>query len=175
MRKIAAIGLSTIEYIGIKSISENSLHSSIERVNPNDIYSGVCEHFDRFVVSADIFANYTDFFLPRKGKTLILSDGAAITSGNIVSVGRNGDLIDVISTFEKFFKSDNDREETSELSAREIEVLKELANGLTIKEIADKLCISANTASSHRKNISSKLGIRSVSGLSVYAMMHGLI
>lgn len=175
MRKIAVIGLTTIEYIAIKSISENSPHSYIEGVNPDDICSGTGEHFDKFVVSADIFANYTDFFLPRKSKTLILCDGTAITSSNIVSVGRNGDLIDVISTFEKFFKEDSDQEETSELSAREIEVLKELAKGLTIKEIADKLCISANTATSHRKNISSKLGIRSVSGLSVYAIMHGLI
>lgn len=175
MRKIAVIGLTTLEYIAIKSISDNSSHSYIERVNTSDMQNGSVEHFDKFVVSADIFANYTDFFLPRKGKTIILCEGTAITSGNIISVGRNGDLIDVISTFEKFFKESDEHEETSELSSREIEVLKELAKGHTIKEIADKLCISANTASSHRKNISSKLGIRSVSGLSVYAIMHGLI
>ena len=175
MRKIAVIGLSTLEYIAIKSIAENSPHSYVERVNPSDMSDGFGEHFDRFVVSADLFANNTDFFLPRKGKTLILCDSSVITSGNIISVGRNGDLIDVISTIEKFLKEESEKEETSELSAREIEVLKELANGLTIKEIADKLCISANTASSHRKNISSKLGIRSVSGLSVYAIMHGII
>ena len=44
-----------------------------------------------------------------------------------------------------------------------------------IKEIADSLNISVNTVLTHRKNISSKLGIRSVSGLSLYAMMNGII
>ena len=50
-----------------------------------------------------------------------------------------------------------------------------VASGMTNKEIADKLCISINTVLSHRKNITSKLGIRSASGLSVYAMMNGYI
>ena len=61
------------------------------------------------------------------------------------------------------------------LSAREIEVLREIARGKTFKEIADALFISVNTVTTHRKNISTKLGIRSVSGLTVYAMMNGIV
>ncbi|MBD5184180.1 MAG: response regulator transcription factor [Bacteroidales bacterium] len=64
---------------------------------------------------------------------------------------------------------------TGELSGREKEVLKELASGKTNKEIADRLSISVNTVITHRKNISSKLGIKSVSGLSLYALMNGVI
>ena len=41
--------------------------------------------------------------------------------------------------------------------------------------IADRLNISVNTVLSHRKNITAKLGIKSVSGLSVYAIMNGII
>jgi DNA-binding CsgD family transcriptional regulator len=43
------------------------------------------------------------------------------------------------------------------------------------KEIADKLGISLHTVISHRKNLTEKLGIKTVSGLTVYAMMHKLI
>ena len=62
-----------------------------------------------------------------------------------------------------------------ELSARENEVLRLVAQGFTNKEIADNLSISINTVLSHRKNITAKLGIKSVSGLCVYAMMNGIL
>mgnify|MGYP000688887481 FL=1 len=62
-----------------------------------------------------------------------------------------------------------------ELSAREIEVLRLVTKGLINKEIADKLHISLTTVISHRKNITEKLGIKSVSGLAIYAVMHGYV
>ena len=65
--------------------------------------------------------------------------------------------------------------DATELTQREIDVLRLVAKGYTNKEIAEHLFISTNTVLSHRKNISAKLGIRSVSGLSVYAMMNGYI
>jgi DNA-binding NarL/FixJ family response regulator len=61
------------------------------------------------------------------------------------------------------------------LSERETDVLKLLATGLANKEIADKLNISINTVITHRKNISQKTGIRSVSGLTIFAVTQKLI
>ena len=61
------------------------------------------------------------------------------------------------------------------LTDREIDVLKLLATGLANKEIADKLNISVNTVITHRKNISQKTGIKSVSGLTIYAVTQKLI
>jgi DNA-binding NarL/FixJ family response regulator len=60
---------------------------------------------------------------------------------------------------------------SASLSDREVEVLKLLASGMATKEIADVLHISTNTVITHRKNLSSKTGIRSVSGLAVYAVV----
>lgn len=61
------------------------------------------------------------------------------------------------------------------LSAREKNILTHIALGLTNKEIADQLFISIHTVVTHRKNITHKLGIKSVSGLTVYAILHNLI
>jgi DNA-binding NarL/FixJ family response regulator len=61
------------------------------------------------------------------------------------------------------------------ISSREKNILKHIALGLTNKEIADQLFISIHTVVTHRKNITQKLGIKSVSGLTVYAILHNLI
>ena len=62
-----------------------------------------------------------------------------------------------------------------ELSDREKEVLLALAQGLANREIADKLHISTHTVISHRKNIVRKTGIKTVSGLTLYALFNNLI
>ncbi len=61
------------------------------------------------------------------------------------------------------------------LSEREIEVLALVAEGATNKEIADKLFISVHTVITHRKNITHKLGIKTVSGLTLYAILNNLL
>ncbi len=65
--------------------------------------------------------------------------------------------------------------DSGELSEREMEVVAAVARGLINKEIADSLNISIHTVMAHRKNISRKTGIRSISGLVVYALLNGLI
>jgi DNA-binding CsgD family transcriptional regulator len=62
-----------------------------------------------------------------------------------------------------------------ELSERERDVLILVARGYTNKEIASELNISPHTVISHRKNIVHKTGIRSVAGLTVYAVLNKLI
>ncbi len=50
-----------------------------------------------------------------------------------------------------------------------------IVQGLINKEIAEKLNISLTTVITHRKNIMDKLGMKSVSALTIYAVMHGYI
>jgi regulator of cell morphogenesis and NO signaling len=61
------------------------------------------------------------------------------------------------------------------LSAREIEVIRYVAQGLSNKEIADVMCLSTHTVMSHRKNIARKLDIHSTAGITIYAVVNGIV
>lgn len=61
------------------------------------------------------------------------------------------------------------------LSDREKEIVACIVRGMTNKEVAAKLFISVNTVLTHRKNISRKLDIHSVSGLTIYAIVNGIV
>lgn len=65
--------------------------------------------------------------------------------------------------------------EHEQLSEREIDVLKLIVKGFSNKEVADNLNISIHTVISHRKNISQKTGIKSQSGLTIYAISNKII
>ena len=62
-----------------------------------------------------------------------------------------------------------------ELSAREKEILVCVARGMLNKEIADRFHISIYAVITHRKNITRKTGIKTVAGLTVYALLNNLI
>ena len=79
-------------------------------------------------------------------------------------------ITSVLTKVEKAQNNDNE-----ELSPREKAILKQVALGLTNKEIAEKTYISTHTVISHRKNITRKLGIKTVSGLTVYAILNNII
>ena len=62
-----------------------------------------------------------------------------------------------------------------QLSNRENDIISCIVRGMTNKQIADKLSISINTVLTHRKNITKKLDIRSVAGLTIYAFAHNIV
>lgn len=71
------------------------------------------------------------------------------------------------------FKGGQDNSEA--LSDRERDVIIGVVQGLQNKEIADRLCISVNTVITHRRNIARKLQIHSPAGLTIYAIVNGLV
>ena len=66
-------------------------------------------------------------------------------------------------------------ERNRRLTPRELEVLQLICDGLSNKEIAVKLDLSANTVAVHRANIMNTLGVHKTAELVVYALQHGLV
>jgi len=82
----------------------------------------------------------------------------------------------IINKLNEWVKDDSPkRNDDVELSKREVDVLVAVAKGMMNKEIADQMNLSIHTVISHRKNITRKTGIKSVSGLTVYALLNNLI
>ena len=66
-------------------------------------------------------------------------------------------------------------QDSEALSDREKDVIISLVQGMSNKEIADHFCISTNTVITHRRNIARKLQIHSPAGLTIYAIVNGLV
>lgn len=89
-----------------------------------------------------------------------------------LSLGRT----ETMNFFNEILKQDEEEEEGNDvLSSREKTILKHVALGKSNKEISDDLFISIHTVITHRKKITAKLGIKSISGLTVYAILNGLV
>ncbi|PID93256.1 MAG: hypothetical protein CSA95_08355 [Bacteroidetes bacterium] len=96
----------------------------------------------------------------------LFDETITITDNSLAIMGK----IDHLLSTERETTLTND-----DLTERELEVLIAITKGLSNKEIADELNISIHTVISHRKNISEKTGIKSISGLTIYAISQKII
>ena len=173
-KQIAIILPDTLQSIGLQSMLtdyfppvEISHYPTFEALSTSGN-----DTFDYYFTNAALFVLYADFFLPRRSKTMVLIDGTEGEGGLSATSHITIEQLELLFTGENnSISSDNNKE----LSTRETDVLQLIVKGSTNKEIADKLNISLNTVLSHRKNITTKLGIKTVSGLTFYAIMNGII
>lgn len=142
----------------------------------DELQSLPADAIDLIVTDAQHFVEHLKLFLPRKSHTLVLVEQQSVNDGEVHMVDvSQGDtaLLDALSNV--IGGKSSGQEQAGILSQRETDVLRLVASGMINKQIADTLNISINTVLTHRKNITAKLGIKSVSGLSFYAMMNGII
>lgn len=85
------------------------------------------------------------------------------------------DMQQVDEKISSLFAEEEDGLSQEPLSHREKEIVVCIAKGMTNKEIADSLFLSVHTVVTHRRNISRKLQIHSVSGLTIYAIVNKLV
>lgn len=83
--------------------------------------------------------------------------------------------LSIIGKLRKFMAGPDPKGASNQLSSREQEILKLVAQGNSNKLIAERLFISIHTVITHRKNITGKLGIKSISGLTLYASINNMI
>jgi DNA-binding NarL/FixJ family response regulator len=105
----------------------------------------------------------SDTLQPYLDESILLSDSEELVSKKLQKVYSDVSL------------SGNAESNHNAVSDRELEVLRLVALGMTNKEISDELCISTHTVITHRKNITAKLGIKTIAGLTVFAVINGII
>jgi DNA-binding NarL/FixJ family response regulator len=141
--------------------------------------------YDLLIINSDFFENSLNVFKTQfkkndSSKIVVISykyfDDLERFFENYILINETKQNIEKI--FQEIFnKKSTGKSEIhdQELSTREKEILKEIALGNTNKEIAENLFISSHTVITHRKNITKKLGIKTVSGLTVYAILNNII
>lgn len=181
-KKIAVILPDTLQYLGVESVLDNyfpamelTYYATFRELSRKPSK----DSFDYFITDDATFLVNIDYFLPRRGKVIVLYSKGDAPSLPTHLISTLLPLEELIDHFERWFATDESSttqvESAKGLSAREINVIQQIVKGHTNKEIADNLHISLNTVLSHRKNITAKLGIKTVSGLTFYAIMNGLV
>lgn len=99
---------------------------------------------------------------------------AAAARAVFVRLGADLDAAATTAVLDELRRSPRPRSDSA-LSAREREVLREVAAGYSNRQIADRLYISANTVGRHVSNIFAKLGVTSRAAATAYAYEHDLI
>jgi DNA-binding NarL/FixJ family response regulator len=138
---------------------------------------------DFLIISESLFAAATDLFLSEAGlleKTILLKSGSTelTTNGVQASIFLSESKEEIIEKFTGLLDlsaGEKHGHRSSDLTEREKTIVKLVSLGLTNRQIAEKLFLSTHTVTTHRKNISSKLGIKSASGLTVYAIVNNII
>jgi len=146
---------------------------------------------DFIVISQSLFQQATSLFISRPDlleKTILLtgdpvrmetdnqpSSLAAEAQVSIRLSEKKDEIISKILNILDLSVSGTGSAYEETLSLREKTIVRLISMGLTNRQIADELFLSAHTVITHRKNISSKLGIKSISGLTVYAIVNNII
>ena len=188
--EIAIVEANTLTSLGLKTILERMIPMAVIRTfhSFGELTDDTPDMYAHYFISAQIYVEHNAFFLPRKRKTIVLAGDShqfQLSGVPILNLYQAEEqLVKDILKLHQHAHHDGypvkDMPPTPpttghELSAREIEVLVLITKGLINKEIADKLNIGLTTVITHRKNITEKLGIKSVSGLTIYAVMNGYV
>ena len=188
--EIAIVEANTLPSLGLKTILERMIPMAVIRTfhSFGELTDDTPDMYAHYFISAQIYVEHNAFFLPRKRKTIVLAGDShqfQLSGVPILNIYQAEEqLVKDILKLHQHAHHDGypikDMPPTPpttghELSAREIEVLVLITKGLINKEIADKLNIGLTTVITHRKNITEKLGIKSVSGLTIYAVMNGYV
>lgn len=169
--KSVIVDTDTLRAIGLRAMLER--FGGLEPIITTDPTT-LCPLDDStlFFVTPEAFASMPMFYVPRRQQVVLIMDS---TDSSLPVLPPHISENELEERLENILGTLKVPGRTVALTDRERQVLALAARGLINKEIADRLEISLNTVLTHRKNISAKLGIKSVAALSVYAMMNGLV
>lgn len=187
--RMAIVDPNMLAVLGLKQILQKVIPIiTVEAFsNFQEFANAIPDSFYHYFVAQTIVLENRAFFTERLNKTIVLTTSknpnSQLSGFNSFCVNDTEDqLIKIILRVEqqghaggKNFPDMPQVTKNKILGNREIEVLALIVQGYINKEIAAKLCIGLTTVITHRKNIMEKLGIKSVSALTIYAVMHGYV
>lgn len=187
--KVAVIDANTLAVLGLKQ-----LLLSIMPIMTVDTFGSMAEleanqpdAYMHYFVSMDIVLSNRPFFTERRRKTIVLtlslSENSQLSDFHSLCINQpEPHLIRQLLQLEQHAHGQGQHLPPTPqilqhkiLTDREIEVMALIVQGYINKEIADRLNIGLTTVITHRKNIMEKLGMKSVSALTIYAVMHGYV
>jgi len=187
--KIAIIDPNTLAVLGLKQLLLNMMpivtvdtFGTLAELEAND-----ADGYAHYFVSLDIVLANRAYFAERRRKTIVLtlslSDSTQPSEFHTLCINQpEPQLIRQLLVLEQHAHGQGQHLPPTPqvlqqkiLSDREIEVMVLIVQGYINKQIADRLNIALSTVVTHRKNIMDKLGLRSVSALTIYAVMHGYV
>jgi DNA-binding NarL/FixJ family response regulator len=186
---IAIIDPNTLAVLGLKQLLQNVMPiATIDTFGSmGELLANKPEQYMHYFVSMNIVLENRGFFSERKRRTIVLtlslSDNNQLSDFHSLCINvPESELVRALLTLQHMGHS-NGRNmpkmpkilQQKILSDREIEVMALIVQGYINKEIADKLNIGLSTVITHRKNIMEKLGMKSVSALTIYAVTHGYV
>ena len=187
--KIAIIDPNTLSVLGLKSILQTVM--PIMTVDTFGSFTELevnhPEQYFHYFVSMNVVLENKPFFLAQRKKTIVLTLSLDTMSqlSEFHSLCINvpeSELVRSLLMLEQHAHGHGQNLppmpkalQQKILSDREIEVMSLIVQGFINKEIADKLNIGLSTVITHRKNIMDKLGLKSVSALTIYAVTHGYV
>ena len=187
---IAIIDTNMLSIIGLRQILQTAVpildvvsFNSFESFSQSDT---TC--FIHFFVAQTIILEHRSFFINHLKKTMVLTTSSIVSTqiGNFNSLNINVSEEELVKNLLHLLNhghaggrnipsSQSVISKEKQLSKREVEVLCLIVRGFINKEIAEQLHISLTTVITHRKNIMNKLDLKSISALTIYAVMHGYV
>lgn len=185
--KIAIVDPNTLAAIGLKGVLQNVMpimtvdsfgtFAELEMNHP--------EEYVHFFVAMTIVLDNRDFFLNYRRRTIVLTTSVESMMDGFHCLCINVPEKQLIRSLLSLQQSAHAHGrnlplmpkvlQQKVLSDREIEVMNLIVQGFINKEIAEQLNIALSTVVTHRRNIMEKLGVKSVSALTIYAVTHGYV
>ena len=185
---IAVIAPSILTALGMKSILEKIIPmAEVEAFNDvRTLEESGMERYFHFFTATPLFVRHNALFRPYRRRVILLTGGSVppelADMRRLDILRREEELVHHIMRLPRRVPRDthdpapeSSAAQAPVLSAREAEVLALIARGHINKEIAQRLGIGLTTVISHRRNLMEKLGIRSVPGLTLYAVTRGYV
>lgn len=185
--KIAIVDPNTLAAIGLKGVLQNVM--PIMTVDSFGTFAELeinhPEEYVHFFVAMTIVLDNRDFFLNYRRRTIVLTtsvesmmDGFHCLCINVPEKQLMRSLLSLQQSAHAHGRNLPPMPKVLQqkvLSDREIEVMNLIVQGFINKEIAEQLNIALSTVVTHRRNIMEKLGVKSVSALTIYAVTHGYV